>query len=438
MNMKQVRKQYLIEQFIYWTIWLIVFLTPLISSIIIGKETSDQSISWRILGRSWLRMIPFFVLFLANNYILLPYLFVRKRYYSYFIILFFLTAGISFCCILPPYSINTFEQKEIMHQDMAPNDRNHDMHNNSDMRGPHPDMGYDMMGKGDMLHSPDMGGYDDKQPPRMEKNAPIPNDKQINANRHDNQPPEFRDHRRPGLTIDRILNVLTWFFISLLMIGLNIAVKLFFMSIQDEEKLKEMEKEKLSSELQYLKYQLNPHFFMNTLNNIHALVDIDTDKAKSSIIELSKLMRYILYEATNSTISLSKEIQFLNNYVTLMKLRFTDKVHIEVDVPSRVPELQIPPLLFISFLENAFKHGISYQKESFIKMKLQVDEANKKIIFFCSNSNCGKNEEKHHGIGLENVRRRLNLLYGENYNLSINDDKEKNVFDVLLIIPLEK
>ena len=106
------------------------------------------------------------------------------------------------------------------------------------------------------------------------------------------------------------------------MVGFNIAVKLFFKSFRDEEMLKELEHQRLQSELQYLKYQINPHFFMNTLNNIHALVDIDTGKAKSTIVELSKLMRYVLYEASNKTILLLREVQFLENYVTLMSLRY--------------------------------------------------------------------------------------------------------------------
>lgn len=98
---------------------------------------------------------------------------------------------------------------------------------------------------------------------------------------------------------------------------------------------------------------------MNTLNNIHALVDMDAGKAKRTIVELSKLMRYVLYEASNRTILLSREIQFLDNYIALMKLRYTGRVRIECCMPDEVPEVQIPPLLFISFVENAFKHGVS-------------------------------------------------------------------------------
>ena len=136
--------------------------------------------------------------------------------------------------------------------------------------------------------------------------------------------------------------------------------------------MKELEHNNLQTELDYLKYQINPHFFMNTLNNIHALVDIDTEKAKQTIVELSRLMRYVLYESNNRLISLSKELQFLNHYIELMRIRYTDKVRIYVSFPTDTGEVQVPPLLFVSFVENAFKHGVSYQHASFVSVCLQV------------------------------------------------------------------
>ena len=199
------------------------------------------------------------------------------------------------------------------------------------------------------------------------------------------------------------------------------------------EQIHEDEKQKRYLELKAMQYQINPHFFMNTLNNIHALVDIDTGKAKSSIVELSKLMRYVLYEASNKTILLSREVQFLKNYIALMSLRYTNKVSIKMDFPAEVPEVQIPPLLFVSFVENAFKHGVSYRSESFIHVLMQLDEGNR-LSFRCSNSNNGSADEQHHGIGLENIRKRLRLLFGNDYTLSITEEEHK--FDVLLIIPL--
>ena len=224
-------------------------------------------------------------------------------------------------------------------------------------------------------------------------------------------------------------NILLGFFMT----GLNMGIKLLYRSLRDEQQMEELKRQNLQAEMDYLRYQINPHFFMNTLNNIHALVDIDTGKAKSTIVELSKLMRYVLYEASNKTILLSREVQFLKNYIALMSLRYTNKVSIQMDFPVEVPEVQIPPLLFVSFVENAFKHGVSYRSESFIHVLMQLDEGNR-LSFRCSNSNNGSADEQHHGIGLENIRKRLRLLFGNDYTLSITEEEHK--FDVLLIIPL--
>ena len=216
-----------------------------------------------------------------------------------------------------------------------------------------------------------------------------------------------------------------------MLVGFNLTIRFFLKSLHDEEMLKELEHQHLESELQYLKYQLNPHFFMNTLNNIHALVDIDSEKAKRTIIELSKLMRYVLYEANKSQISLEREIQFLENYIALMKLRYTERLTICTDFPIIVPRVQIPPLLFISLLENAFKHGVSYREDSFIDVRIaQVDEG---ILFACKNSKHACTHDTYHGIGIENIKKRLHLLYGNNYTFTTTEDDTS--YHVLLIPP---
>lgn len=171
---------------------------------------------------------------------------------------------------------------------------------------------------------------------------------------------------------------------------------------------------------------------MNTLNNIHALVDIDTEKAKQTIVELSRLMRYVLYESNNRLILLSKEVQFLNHYIELMRIRYTDKVRIDVSFPTDTGEIQVPPLLFVSFVENAFKHGVSYQSPSFVSVSLQIE--GDEIIFCCANSNYNMTEDQHHGIGLDNIRKRLRLLFGNRYELSI--DEKPDCFNVQLSVPV--
>ncbi|WP_337381332.1 sensor histidine kinase [Phocaeicola coprophilus] len=206
----------------------------------------------------------------------------------------------------------------------------------------------------------------------------------------------------------------------------------FLKSLRDDEMLKDLERQRLESELQYLKYQLNPHFFMNTLNNIYALVDLNTEQAKKTIIELSKLMRYVLYEANKNQISLEHEIQFLENYIALMKLRYIDNLNIRTEFPVVVPCVQIPPLLFISLLENAFKHGVSYQEPSFIEVRIEL--ADEGVIFNCKNSkHTHAHKDAYHGIGIDNIKKRLHLLYGNNYTFTTNESE--NCFEVLLIIP---
>ena len=220
------------------------------------------------------------------------------------------------------------------------------------------------------------------------------------------------------------------------MLGMNLGIKLYFKQRNDQKHLEELERRNLEQQLEYLKYQINPHFFMNTLNNIHALVDIDPEKAKSTILELSKMMRFVLYEGNKTVVPLDREISFLQNYITLMKLRYTDKVRIQVDVAQPLPNKDVPPLIFITFVENAFKHGVSYRQESFIDIKIEETKHQdaSQLVFTCKNSRIPKEEDKHGGVGLANVRQRLDLIYGKGYQLDIQD--EADMYTVKLAIPL--
>lgn len=225
-------------------------------------------------------------------------------------------------------------------------------------------------------------------------------------------------------------NVVLGFFMT----GANTGIKLIYQSMRDEQKMEALKRQNLQAEMDYLKYQINPHFFMNTLNNIHALIDIDAESAKNAVIELSKMMRYVLYDSGSERISLNRDIQFLKNYIELMRIRYTDDVDIEMDCPQHLPEsVSIPPLLLIVFVENAFKHGISYNRKSFIRMRIE----------YFGNTVCSTIENSRHpaaaktpnpGIGLENVRKRLALIYGkENFMLQIAQSPD--TYTVKLIIP---
>lgn len=225
-------------------------------------------------------------------------------------------------------------------------------------------------------------------------------------------------------------NILLGFFMT----GLNMGIKLLYRSLRDEQQMEELKRQNLQAEMDYLRYQINPHFFMNTLNNIHALIDIDTEYAKSAVIELSKMMRYVLYESGSETISLKKDIQFIENYIELMRIRYDSSIDICLDYPATIPnKVAIPPLLLIVFVENAFKHGVSYNHASFIHIRIGYrDDAVTAVI---SNSRHEKSRPGTTGIGLENVKKRLALIYQDNYTLSI-DDSDPAVYTVKLIIPV--
>lgn len=185
-----------------------------------------------------------------------------------------------------------------------------------------------------------------------------------------------------------------------------------------ETERKAMETEQLKSTLSHLQYQIQPHFFFNSLNNIYSLVDSSPEKAKESIHGLSKLMRYLLYDAKVEHVALSNEITFLKNYIQLMRLRLTDKVNVQDDLPEQPPNVEIAPLLFIPLVENAFKHGVSASQPSTIIIKMRIE--NKQLLLEVENTNFPKTDTDKggSGIGLENLKRRLELLYPNQYEFT--------------------
>jgi LytS/YehU family sensor histidine kinase len=205
----------------------------------------------------------------------------------------------------------------------------------------------------------------------------------------------------------------------------SVAIKTTKRLIKTEAQRKEATNSKLESELQHLHYQLQPHFFFNSLNNIYAMVDISPEQAKKSIHSLSKLMRYMLYETNMDVLPLSKEIDFMKKYIDLMKLRVSDKTEVSYNFPEEETGIKIAPLLFISLIENAFKHGVSASKESAIAIKMSVE--NKTVIFTIENDNLPKktDDKSGSGIGLSNIEKRLELLYPNknSFTTQVNDNR---------------
>ena len=208
----------------------------------------------------------------------------------------------------------------------------------------------------------------------------------------------------------------------------NMGVKSYFCSQDDRRRLAGLEQL-----LEYLRYHISPNFFMNSLEDIHALVDTDPEKAKETASQLSKMVRYVLYESDMQYVHLYYELEFIQHYVALMQIRHADKVKITLELPD-VPNCQIPPLVLFTFVENAFNSCTNDQNEAFVEIKASIE--GDKLHFTCCNSwASGKQLEDDACMNLENVRKRLNLLYNQKYSLRIENTPE--VYSVELIIHLK-
>ena len=182
-----------------------------------------------------------------------------------------------------------------------------------------------------------------------------------------------------------------------------------------EEAIKNADNAKAQAELSNLRNQINPHFLLNTLNNIYALTAFDTPKAQEAIQELSKMLRHILYDYQQPTVPLKDEMEFLENYIKLMRIRLPQSVEVTSHFDVANSNLEIAPMLFISLIENAFKHGVSPTEPSFINITIEANE--KQIVCDIQNSNHPKSagDRSGHGIGLQQVQRRLDLSYYKQY-----------------------
>ena len=227
-----------------------------------------------------------------------------------------------------------------------------------------------------------------------------------------------------------------WYFLlTFLMAGASTVFKIISDWARYQRDRKDLQTQTMQSELKFLKSQINPHFLFNTLNNLYALTLKKSDKAPEIVIKLSEMMRYMLYECNEKKVLLSKEVNYLRNYLDLERLRQNKNVNIDFKVNGNVAEQKIAPLIFIPFLENSFKHGLNNQlKEGFVHIVLDVEP--KKVHLFIENSKPAvmplQNHRRSGGIGLVNVRRRLNLLYPNNYELNISDHPNTYAVDLFL------
>ena len=206
-------------------------------------------------------------------------------------------------------------------------------------------------------------------------------------------------------------------FTSITFIFLSTTVKFTVYWFKNERTQRELENQRLSAELSFLKSQINPHFLFNSLNSIYSLAYQQSETAPEAILKLSEIMRYMLYECNDNKVLLEKELLYLQNYIDLQKIRFGEKAYIDFKISGKVDGQQIVPLLLIAFIENAFKHGIVNDPLSPIQILIEVDEAH--LHFYAQNKSHNNNRDSQGGIGLINVKRRLDLLYAGKYKLDI-------------------
>ena len=334
------------ENMVYALVWATIYLIPFMNAHLMSEDVVD-------FGKvviSWVKISPYYTIFLIHNYLLSPLL-LRNRYGWYIVMLFVLVTSI-------------FGTIEVL---------------------------------------------------------------------------DFRYWQSNEFLRDKAsLTELAWYWnvlFGILMAGANSMIKLYYRAISTEQRMAVLERENIESQMQYLKYQINPHFLMNTLNNLHSMIDFDKDMARKSVMDLSRMMRHVLYDSGEQTTTLDKEVEFLSNYIELMRIRYIDDIDISFTFPDMnvCRRVELPPLLLIVLVENAFKHGISYNKESHINISLYVD--GNELTCLVVNSRHYSQSSERSGIGLSNITRRLDLLFNNRYMLDIDDSDERQ-YVVKLVIPV--
>ncbi|MCO6490626.1 MAG: histidine kinase [Phaeodactylibacter sp.] len=234
----------------------------------------------------------------------------------------------------------------------------------------------------------------------------------------------FKFSGYPQTQAELLQNMNWYFLVTFFIAGSSTIFKIIADWARHLREKQELQTQTMQSELRFLKSQINPHFLFNTLNNLYALTLKKSDKAPEIVIKLSEMMRYMLYECNEKQVLLSKEVHYIRNYLDLERLRQGKNVEINFEVEGDVADQKIAPLMFIPFLENSFKHGLSNQiSTGFVNIRLRAE--GKKVHFFIENSKPDtpprQDSRRSGGIGLVNIHRRLNLLYPNQYELEIED-----------------
>ncbi len=356
---------------IYSIILAIVLLVPIMTS------TGSGGINWSQVFSDWIRLIPFILIFTIHHFLLLPILLSGKNRVWYLSLTAIVIVVVAF---LSP-SLRFLNDWLLQVNPVLP-----------DPMGP--------------PEGPGLG-----------------------------RPEQMRPLNRPELLHGPIKPVTYYnFIVAVFLVGFDAALNIATKLLTQERRTQEVVKGQLQSELAFLRTQVSPHFFMNTLNNIHALIDENRDKAQEAVIRLSNLMRFLLYETNEGQVPLKKEIEFLQSYFELMRLRYDEKVRIGYQFPADDAGIRIHPLLSINIIENAFKHGISYQSDSFVEFNMELVKNSIEIRLVNSlHSNSNVEDTKASGLGLENLKRQLDMLYQQDYELL--HEARGNTYFVFLKIP---
>lgn len=396
------------EYVIYLLIWTIMFLAPIISMYLEVRSGKEVDFNWRPVLGIWKIYIFYLLAFITHNFFLAPFLVYKKQAGRYFLL--------SSLLVVVFFFVQYYTRPKPPHHRPRTPIEVYYIRTNSSAAG-------SLSKANDTTATLDTIKVEDE----------------LWKSQH-------HRHFGPSPMIEMFDFLGSVMLIMLL--GLNLGVK-FYIKQEKEEKIhSELEQRHLQEQLAYLRYQINPHFFMNTLNNIHALVDISPAEAQEAIITLSRLLRYVLYESNKDRVPMQQEVAFMENYVRLMKIRYTDNLSFSVTQLADYSGILVPPLLFISFVENAFKHGVSYVEKSFIEITNEHYHTTKKqdrLRWTCRNSKHSKSSDEatktpttpdtRQGVGMKNVRQRLNLLYGKDYTLDVRETDD--TFEVMLDIPLE-
>lgn len=215
-----------------------------------------------------------------------------------------------------------------------------------------------------------------------------------------------------------------------------IGITVIYRLVESQRRIAEIAEERTKAELQYLKSQINPHFFFNTLNNLYGLALAKSDKTPDVVMKLSELMSYMLYETQHQIVPIEKEITYIKNYIELEKIRFEGRFSCELDIEN-MSHLNIPPMLLLPFVENAFKHGVhTSSKDAWIKVGLRME--GKQLTFKVANSIGEKQNERKGGLGIANLKRRLELLYPDKYVLDIQSSEDTFLISLKIELPNEK